>query len=109
MTPVAWVLLVLGVVAVLFVADRLVARLPVSPREHRRRPAPGGSGAGLAGGELVESFHPPSRHVAEERERRLLDVQLVASGAPGPVDLDAGVAVLDPQAPSTTAPAPDPR
>jgi hypothetical protein len=47
--------------------------------------------------------------VAEERERRLLDVQLVASGAPGPVDLDAGVAVLDPQAPSTTAPAPDPR
>lgn len=103
MTPVAWVLLVLGVVAVLFVADRLVARLPVRPREHRR-PAPGGSGAGLAGGELVEIFHPPSRHVAEERERRLLDVQLVASGAPGPVDLDAGVVVLDPQEPATTAP-----
>lgn len=105
MPPVAWIALVLGVVAVLLAADRLVARLPASPREHRRRVG-GTSGGGLSGGDLIEVFAPSARHVAQERERRRTDVQLVTSGGlgVGPLDLDAGVVTIAAEPPAAEPP-----
>jgi hypothetical protein len=109
MPPVAWIALVLGVVAVLLLADRLVARLPARPRQRRPR-AGGTSGGGLSGGDLIEVFAPSARHVAQERERRRADVQLVTSGGPGagPLDLDAGVVTIAAEPPAVDPPV-DPR
>ena len=44
-------------------------------------------------------FEPGLRHLVEERERQGLDVRRPGDGAPpfGPVDLDSGVAYLDPR------------
>jgi hypothetical protein len=55
MTPVAWVLLAVGAVVALVVADRLVARLPARRRPRARRAGSGVSGVGMAGGELIET------------------------------------------------------
>ena len=43
-------------------------------------------------------FEPGLRHLVEERERQELDVRRPGDGAPpfGPVDLDSGVAYLEP-------------
>ncbi|MBX9243400.1 MBL fold metallo-hydrolase [Actinotalea ferrariae] len=95
MDPLGWLLVVGGVLALLVVADRVVARLP--PRPRRPDDAPGvrpGGGSGMFG-ELVEILQPSARHLHEEQERQRHDLVLPGDAdPPWTVDLDAGTAVV---------------
>ena len=55
----------------------------------RRRPRRAVTGGGVLG-ELIEVLQPSRGHVVEERDRQLLVIDAVESGAPMDVDLDAG-------------------
>jgi hydroxyacylglutathione hydrolase len=89
-----WVLGGLGLVAVLVVADRLVARLPARTGTRTRHAASGSPGAGMFA-ELIGGFQPGIRHLQEETERQKHDLVLPGDADPQwQVDLEAGVVHL---------------
>ncbi|NKY40660.1 DUF6191 domain-containing protein [Cellulomonas septica] len=91
-----WLWAVAGAVVVLVVVDRLVARGVFdrrSPRPRTRVPS-GSAASGMFGG-LVDVFQPSREHLTQEQDRQRLDIQHAGDTAP-PVDLDAGVARIDP-------------
>ncbi|AEE46374.1 DUF6191 domain-containing protein [Cellulomonas fimi] len=92
-----WLWGVGGVVVVLVAADRMVARGWFDRRRPKVRVPSGSAGSGMFGG-LVEVFQPSLQHLTAEQDRRRHDVQLAGDAAP-PVDLDAGIARLDPPVP----------
>lgn len=91
-----WLWAVAAVVVVLVAVDRVVARGWLDRRSPRTRPrVPSGSaGSGMFGG-LVEVFQPNHQYLAQEQDRQRLDIQHAEDASP-PVDLDAGVARVDP-------------
>ncbi|MFC4614412.1 DUF6191 domain-containing protein [Cellulomonas algicola] len=89
-----WLWAVAGVVVVLVVVDRLVARGLFDRRRPRTRVPSGSAASGMFGG-LVDVFQPNREYLTQEQDRQRLDIQHAGDTAP-PVDLDAGVARIDP-------------
>jgi hypothetical protein len=89
-----WLWAVAGVVVVLVAVDRLVARGVFDRRRPRTRVPSGSAASGMFGG-LVDVFQPNREYLTQEQDRQRLDIQHAEDAAP-PVDLDAGVARIDP-------------
>ena len=94
------VVLVIGGAALLaialFAVDRMVARGWFDRRTPRERPViPSSTGSGFLG-DLIDVFQPNHVHLTAEQERQQADIQHAEDAAP-PIDLDSGVARIEPR------------
>ncbi|UJP39286.1 DUF6191 domain-containing protein [Cellulomonas palmilytica] len=97
---VAWVVGIAVVVALLVVADRLVASGRLDRFLDRPRPVRTDVGSTVGGlfDSLGDLFQPNREHLTAEKERQRLDIHYAGDDAP-PFDLDSGTVVLRPEAP----------
>ncbi|WP_315093795.1 DUF6191 domain-containing protein [uncultured Cellulomonas sp.] len=100
MSSVEWLIAgaVVALVLVLVAADRMVARGWFDRRRPRERRTVGGRTGSGAFGALVDVFQPNHEYLTTEQDRQRLDITQTGDAA-GRLDLDSGVAHLDPGPP----------